>query len=74
MQESWTNVTNAVRAQARIAYARNLCLAHRVQYVQTYLLAKIWYLAQVLPTPNVSATAAFLRKWNITDEVENPHI
>ena len=51
VQESWTKVTNAVRTQARTAYARNLCLAHRVQYVQTYLLAKIWYLAQVLPPP-----------------------
>jgi len=120
-------------AQARTAYARNLCLAHQVQYVQTYLLAKIWDLAQVLPPPTrhiqqltsiftwfiwkgatfrfptttlqrpkeqggwtlpdialkcafltggmwtfaaqrVSATAAFLRKWNITDAVETPHI
>ena len=34
VQESWTKVTNAVRAQARTAYARNLCLAHRVQYVK----------------------------------------
>ena len=51
VQDSWTNVTNAVRAQTRTAYARNLCLAHRVQYVQTYFLAKIWYLAQVLPPP-----------------------
>ena len=41
VQGSWTKVTNAVRAQSRTAYARNLCLAHRVQYVQTYLLAKI---------------------------------
>jgi len=48
VQESWTKVTNAVRVQARIAYAR---IAHRVQYVQTYLLANIWYLAQVLPQP-----------------------
>jgi len=51
VEESSTRITNVVRAQARTAYARNLCLTHRVQYVQTYLLAKIWYLAQVLPTP-----------------------
>jgi len=130
VQESWTTVTNAVRAQARTAYARNLCLAYRVKYVQTYLLAKIWYLAQVLQPPTrhikqltlmctwfiwkgatfrvptttlqppkeqggwalpdialkcrqlllgrmwtfaahkVSATAVFLRKWNITGAVE----
>jgi hypothetical protein len=134
MQESLTKVTNAVRAQARTAYARNLCLAQGVQYVQTYLLAKIWYLTQVLPPPTphiqqltsictwciwkgatfrvptttlqrpkeqgglalpeialkcrailfgrmwtfaaqkVSATSAFLRKWNKTDAVENTHI
>jgi hypothetical protein len=119
-------------AHAQTDDARNLGLAHRVQYVQTYLLAKIWYLAQVLPPPTrhiqqlpsictsfiwtgatfrvptttlqrpkeqggwdlpdialkcrtlllgrmwtfaaqkVSATAAFFRKWNITDAVENP--
>ena len=51
IRESWKKVTNAVRAQARIAYARNLCLAHRVKYVNIYLLSKIWYLAQVLPPP-----------------------
>jgi len=132
VQESWSTVDNAVRAQARQAYARHLCLAHRVQYVQTYLLSKIWYLAQVLPPPirhiqqltttctwfiwrgatfrvptttlqrpknqggwalpevalkcralllgrmrtlaaqKTSATAAFLRTWNLTDVVENP--
>jgi len=132
VQESWSTVANAVRAQARQAYTRHLCLAHRVQYVQTYLLSKIWYLAQVLPLPTcriqqltttctwfiwrdatfrvptttlqrpkdqggwalpdvalkcralllgrmrtlaaqkTSATAAFLRTWNLTDVVENP--
>jgi hypothetical protein len=51
MTESWTRVSNAVRDQARTAYARNLRLAYRMQYVQTYLLAKIWYLAQILPSP-----------------------
>jgi hypothetical protein len=55
VQDCWTKVFNAVRAQARTAYARNLCLAHRVQYVQTYLLAKVWYLAQVLPPPTRSS-------------------
>jgi hypothetical protein len=50
-RESWTKVTNSVRAQARTADACHLCLAHRVQYAKTYLLAKIWYLAQVLPPP-----------------------
>jgi hypothetical protein len=47
-KESWTRVHNTVRAKA---YDRNLCLAHRVQYkyIHTYLLAKICYLAQIIP-------------------------
>ena len=51
VQESWSTVVNTVRAQTRLEYARHLCLAHRVQYVTTYLLSKIWYLAQALPPP-----------------------
>ena len=31
MKGSWTQITRAVRAQARNAYARELCLAQRVQ-------------------------------------------
>jgi CHAT domain-containing protein len=33
------------------AYYRNRCLAQRIQFVKTYLFAKIWYVAQILP-PN----------------------
>jgi hypothetical protein len=51
MQDSWTAVATAVRVQARLEYARHLCLAHRVKYVTTFLLSKILYLAQVLPPP-----------------------
>jgi len=51
MQESWTTITTAVRVQARLDYARQLCLVHRVKYVITYLLSRIWYLAQILPPP-----------------------
>jgi hypothetical protein len=47
--ESWTRANNIVHAQAQMAYNRNLCLVQRIQYVQTYLLAKIWYLAQIIP-------------------------
>ena len=46
---SWDKIVGAVRAQARTAYARELCLAKRIQYVQIYLLSKIWYVAQLLP-------------------------
>jgi hypothetical protein len=48
-KESWTRLNNTVRAQARTAYDRKMCLAHWVKYVHTYLLAKIWYLAQIIP-------------------------
>lgn len=50
-QESWSTLENAVCAQARKEYARHPSLAQRVQYVKSYLLSKIRYLAQVLPPP-----------------------
>ena len=49
IKDSWAGVVQSVRAQARKAYARTLCLAQRIQYVHLCLLAKIWYLAQILP-------------------------
>ena len=49
MIASWDNIVRAVRAQARAAYARDLCLAKRLQCVQMYLLSKILYIAQTLP-------------------------
>jgi hypothetical protein len=42
-----------LRLLAREAYNRDLDLAQRIQYVHTYLLAKIWYTSQVLPVPSV---------------------
>jgi hypothetical protein len=48
-QLSWDPLINVVRAQARLAYARNLCIAQLIQYVQETLLAKIWYMAQIFP-------------------------
>lgn len=48
-KHSWDIIVNTVRAQAKHTYARNLCLAQRIQYINTFLLAKIWYVAQVLP-------------------------
>jgi hypothetical protein len=53
MKNSWAGVLRTVRAQARKAYARTLCLAQRIQYVQLCLIAKIWYLAQILPPTTV---------------------
>jgi hypothetical protein len=48
---SWTRVTGQVRALAKDVYGRDLCLTQRIQYVPTYLLVKIWRIAQVFPIP-----------------------
>jgi len=40
--------------QAREAYTRDLDLAQCIQYVRTYLLAKLRHTAQVLPAPSVN--------------------
>jgi hypothetical protein len=52
-KDSWGGIIRAVRAQARKAYARNLCLMQRIQYVQLCLLAKIWYMPQILTSTKV---------------------
>jgi hypothetical protein len=49
VQDSWASVTRAVRAQAQRAYARHLCLAQRLHYVQLCLFAKMWHVAQIFP-------------------------
>jgi hypothetical protein len=68
---SWTRITNMVSLQAREAYTRDLDLAQRIQYVHTYMLAKLRYAAQVLPAPSVqirqieSAVAWFIWQGDI---------
>jgi len=49
MKANWNSVVRAIRAQARVTYARQLSFAKRLQYVQLYLLSKIWYIKQTLP-------------------------
>ena len=46
---SWTRLTSLVRTQA---YSRDLNIAQRIAYVQVYMLAKLWYTAQVLQPPS----------------------
>jgi hypothetical protein len=41
-----------IRAMAREAYCRNLELSQRIKYVHNYLLAKVWYTAQIFPVPD----------------------
>jgi len=48
VKDSWAGGLRSVRVQTRKAYARTLCLAQRIQR-NPCLLAKIWYLAQILP-------------------------
>ena len=54
--ESWTRLTSLVRIQARQECIRDFNIAQRVTYVQVYMLAKLWYTAQVLQPPRVSPT------------------
>jgi len=50
-QICWTNISNMIRIQAREAYHRDLQINQRIRYVNSFLLAKVWYLAQTLPPP-----------------------
>jgi len=45
--KSWTITTARIRAQAQDAYYRDLSLDKRIQYVHDYLMARVWYLAQI---------------------------
>ena len=47
----WTNISNMIRIQARDVYNRDLQINQRIRYVNGFLLAKVWYLAQILPPP-----------------------
>jgi hypothetical protein len=46
---NWDRITNVVRIQASKTYHRCLDFSQRAVYIQTFLLAKIWYIAQCLP-------------------------
>jgi len=48
----WTITTARIGAQAQDAYYRDLSLDKMIQYVHDYLIAKIWYLAQIYPPPD----------------------
>jgi hypothetical protein len=49
INESWARMTTKVRLQAKQAYTRDQCIAHRIRYVHGFLLFKFGYTAQVLP-------------------------
>jgi hypothetical protein len=48
---NWAQVTRKIRAQARETYNRELGIEQRIQYIHKYLMAKAWYVAQLLPLP-----------------------
>jgi hypothetical protein len=48
-KEQWHKIISQVRAIAQDAYYRKLDLDMRTLYAHDYLLAKIWYTAQILP-------------------------
>ena len=48
---SWTKLTAKTRKQAQGAYERELRLSHRIWYVHSHLLAKMWHTAQVFQAP-----------------------
>jgi hypothetical protein len=48
---NWAIVAGRIRTQAKEAYIRNLCMDKRMQYIHNYLLARAWYVAQILPMP-----------------------
>jgi len=51
-RNTWSNIVCKIRAQARDAYCRDLCLSQRILYIHAFLLAKVLYTAQVFPAPD----------------------
>jgi hypothetical protein len=45
---NWS-ITGQIKSQAREAYTRNLNIVKRIKYIHYYLLAKVWFRAQILP-------------------------
>ena len=46
-KSNWTRVTGQIKAMASEMYGRDVCLIQRIQYVHTFLLAKIWHITQI---------------------------
>ena len=49
--KSWTIIAGMIRAPAREAYYKTFNISQRIQYVENYLFAKAWYVAQIFPPP-----------------------
>jgi len=51
-RRSWFTLTDSIRAQVRDAYSRELRLDRMIQYVHGFLVAKVWYMAQIFLPPD----------------------
>jgi hypothetical protein len=60
-KQSWNMLTSRIRAEAQENYQRALDLDQRIRYINEYLLARAWCMAQILPPPDES-----LRQINTT--------
>ena len=60
-KKSWNMLTSQIRVQAQDMFQRALDVDQRIRYVQEYLLARAWYMAQILPPPKY-----ILRQINMT--------
>ena len=50
-RRSWSVVTGLLKKHAQDTYHRALTLDNRIAYVNSCLLARVWYVAQVFPPP-----------------------
>jgi hypothetical protein len=51
-KQGWNKLTSRIRAQAQEKYQRAVDLDQRIRYVHEYLLARAWYMAQILLPPD----------------------
>jgi hypothetical protein len=51
-RQTWNIVTGHIKSQSKDAYCRALIFDKRIEYIQTYLLARVCYVAQVFPPPS----------------------
>ena len=47
----WALIAGTINVQERETYYKTLNLDQRILYVENYLLAKAWYVAQISPPP-----------------------
>jgi hypothetical protein len=69
----WATVIAAVRAQTYNMYQRNLNIEQRVQFVNVYHFAKLWFAARVLPPPQRTAHPTDECNWCLV-HLEGSHL